>query len=295
MKENIEFKQVRSFEEILSGTLLFVKQNFKALLKTFFSLCGAFILCGMLSTIFMQLQMTDNVTRDIQSGAYDGMSVWGQMFGLRYLLVICFMILNYTAMYTSVLSFIAVYIAKGNLTPTLEEVWTYFKYYFFRVMWSGILVSIIWIVCTMFCLVPGIYVTPAFSIFYAIMILENADFGTAFGRCFNLVKQNWWVTFATLIVIGIITFVCMMIIYMPSYILMMVSAFSGGSFQVLKGYQMFSAISQYLAQVFIIIPLVATAFVYANLVERKESQGLLSRIEGFGSTPAPVSHPEEDY
>ncbi|SOD20220.1 hypothetical protein [Pedobacter xixiisoli] len=295
MKENIEFRQVRSFEEVLSGTLLFVKQNFKALLKTFFSLCGVFILGGMLSTIFMQLQMTDNMTASIQSGAYDGMSVWGQMLGLPYLLVILFLVLNYTAMYTSILSFVAVYIAKGNVTPTVEEVWTYFKYYFFRVLWSGLLVSIIWVVCTMFCLIPGIYVTPAFSIFYAIMILENADFGTAFGRAFALVKQNWWVTFATLLVIGIITGVCMMIVYMPSYILMMVSAFSGGGLQVLKGYQLFSAISQYLAQVFMIIPLVATAFIYFNLAERKESAGLMSRIEGFGNTPAPVSHPEEDY
>lgn len=295
MKENIEFKKVRSFEEVISATLLFIKQNIKALLKTFFSLCGIFILGGMLSTIFMQLQMTDNIEASVKSGAYDGLSVWGQVFGLRYLLVMIFLVLNYTAMYTSIFSFVAVYIAKGNVAPTLEEVWNYFKYYFFRVMWSGLLVSILWVVCTMFCLIPGIYVTPAFSIFYAIMILENADFGTAFGRSFTLVKQHWWITFASLLVIGIITVVCMMIVYMPSYILMMVSAFSGGGVQVLKGYQIFTSISQYVSQVFMIIPLVATAFIYANLVERKESQGLMSRIEGFGNVPAPVSHPEEDY
>ncbi|MNR22336.1 hypothetical protein D3C85_1392840 [compost metagenome] len=198
-------------------------------------------------------------------------------------------------MYASMLSFIALYIAKGNVAPTVEEVWSYFKYYFFRVMWSGLLVSIIWMLCTMFCLVPGIYVTPAFSIFYAIMVLENADFGTSFGRAFALVKQNWWVTFATLLVVWIITGVCMMIVYMPSYILMMITAFSGKGLQVLKGYQIFTSISQYVAQIFMIIPLVATAFIYFNLVERKESQGLMSRIEGFGNAQAPVSHPDEDY
>lgn len=289
MKEKVEFRQVREFEGIISGTLLFIKQNIKALLKTFFSLCGIFILGGMLSTIFMQMQLTDGI-----AGKY-GASAFSAIFGWRYLMVMLFMLLNYTAMYTAILSFIALYIAKGNVAPTLEEVWGYFKYYFFRVMWSGILLYILWGICAAFCLVPGIYVTPAFSIFFAIMIFENTNFSTAFNRAFTLVKENWWITFATLLVVGVITAVCMMIVYAPSYILMMVSAFSGGGLEVLKGYQIFVSISQYLAQVFMIIPLVAIAFIYYNLVERKESQGLMGRIDSFGSNQPATSHPDEEY
>lgn len=294
MKEKVEFRQVREFEGIISGTLLFIKQNIKPLLKTFFSLCGIFILAGMVSTIFMQMQMTD-VQANIQAGNYDGASVWSSMLGWRYLMVLIFSILNYTAMYTSILSFVALYIAKGNVAPTVEEVWSYFKYYFFRVMWSGILVYILWFICTVLCLIPGIYVTPAFSIFFAIMILENADFGTTFSRSFALVKENWWITFATLLVVGIITVIFMMVVYAPSYILMMVSAFSGGDTTVLKSYQIFTSISQHLSQVFMIIPLVAMALVYYNLAERKESQGLMGRIEEFGGATAPVTHPDEEY
>ncbi|RZL38123.1 MAG: hypothetical protein EOO96_03570 [Pedobacter sp.] len=294
MKEKVEFRQVREFDGIISGTLLFIKQNIKPLLKTFFSLCGIFILAGMVSAIFMQLQMTD-VQANIRSGNYNGVSVWSEMFGWRYLMVMVFTILNYTAMYTSILSYIALYIAKGNVAPTVEEVWSYFKYYFFRVMWSGILVYLLWIICTMLCLIPGIYVTPAFSIFFAVMILENADFGTTFSRSFALVKQNWWMTFATLLVVGIITVIFMTVVYAPSYILMMVSAFSGGETSILKGYQIFSSISQYLSQVFMIIPLVAIALLYYNLAERKESQGLMGRINEFGNATAPVNHPDEEY
>lgn len=294
MKEKVEFRQVREFEGIISGTLLFIKQNIKPLLKTFFSLCGIFILAGMVSTIFMQMQVTD-VQANIQAGNYDGASVWSSMLGWRYLMVLIFSILNYTAMYTSILSFVALYIAKGNVAPTVEEVWSYFKYYFFRVMWSGILVYILWFICTVLCLIPGIYVTPAFSIFFAIMILENADFGTTFSRSFALVKENWWITFATLLVVGIITVIFMMVVYAPSYILMMVSAFSGGDTTVLKSYQIFTSISQHLSQVFMIIPLVAMALVYYNLAERKESQGLMGRIEEFGGATAPVTHPDEEY
>lgn len=294
MKEHIEFRKVREFEGIISGTLLFIKQNIKPLLKAFFSLCGIFILGGLISNIFMQLHMTD-VRENVQAGNYDGFGVWSSMVSWRYLLVIVFSVLNYTAMYTTILSFIALYIAKGNVSPTVEEVWSYFKYYFFRVMWSCMLIYFLWIVSAMACLIPGVFVTPAFSIFFAIMILENADFGTAFGRAFALVKQNWWATFATLLVVGIITSIFMMVVYAPAYILMMISAFSGGDLEVLRAYQVFTSISQSLSQVFMIIPIVSMAFIYANLAERKESQGLLSRIEEFGSTTAPVSHPDEEY
>ncbi len=294
MKEHIEFRKIREFEGIISGTLLFIKQNIKPLLKTFFSLCGIFILGGLISNIFMQLHMT-NVRENIQAGNYDGFGVWSYMASWRYLLVIVFSVLNYTAIYTAVLSFIALYIAKGNVAPTVEEVWSYFKYYFFRVMWSCILIYVLWIISAMACLIPGVFVTPAFSIFFAIMILENADFGTAFGRAFALVKQNWWVTFATLLVVGIITSIFMTVVYAPAYILMMISSFSGGDLQILRGYQIFTSISQSLSQVFMIIPMVSMALIYANLAERKESQGLLSRIEAFGNETAPVSHPDEDY
>ena len=289
MKENIEFRQIRDFEGIISATLLFIKQNFKALLKTFFSLCGIFILGGILSSIFLQWHILDS------SKGYAGNSALASIFGWRYWVSILFSLLNYTAMGVSILSFVSLYVIKGNVAPTLEEVWSYFKYYFFRVFWSGMLIYVLWIFCTMLCLIPGIYVTPAFSIFFAVMVLENADFGTTFGRAFALVKQNWWLTFATLLVIGIITTVCMSIIYAPSYLLVMINTFSAADLKVLKGYHIFTSISLSISQVFAIVPLVAIAFIYFSLVERKESQGLMSRIEEFGNTQAPVSHPDEDY
>lgn len=290
MKDKVEFKQVRDFEGIISGTLLFIKQNIKALLKTFFLLCGFFIFGGMISNVFMELHILD-----VGQGSNYRTSIWSYMVGWRYLLVIVFSILNYTAMTTSVLSFVALYIAKGNVAPTVEEVWSYFKYYFFRVMLSVILIYIMWIICTVLCLVPGIYVTPAFSILLAVMVLENADFSSSFSRAFALVKQNWWITFATIFVVSIITVVFMMVIYAPALILTMVSAFTQGDIKILKSYQIVTAISQSLSQVFMIIPLVSMAFIYYNLAERKESQGLMGRIEGFGKSSAAITHPDEDY
>lgn len=295
MKQTLEFRKVRSFEDIISATLLFIKSNLKPLLKNFVYLCGFFMLGGMISSIFMQVQIT-SLSDDITNGNYRGdMSLWNTLFGWRYLLAIIFMLLNYTALFTSVLSFAVLYVKKGNVAPTIEEVWDYFKTYFFRMLWSGLLLSVLWGVCWLFCLIPGMYVTPAFSIIYVIMMVENVDFGTAFGRAFALVKQNWWITFATIFVIVFITGVAMTIVYAPAYILMMISMFTQGGQKLQLGYQVFISISQYLVQVFMIIPIVAMAFIYYNLVERKESVGLLERIDNFGNGDVPLQHPDEEY
>ena len=75
----------------------------------------------------------------------------------------------------------------------------------------------------------------------------------------------------------------------------MISVFTHKGVALEKGFQIFASSSQYLAQIFMIIPLVSSAFIYYNLVERKESLGLFERIENFGNLPSANLHPEEEY
>ncbi len=295
MNDKLEFRKIREFGEIISDSILFIKQNFKPLIKSFLYLSGIFIVAGLISSVFMQLQIAD-LQQGFKNGNYsENVSMWTTLFTWRYIFLIVFAILNYTAMYTSVLSFVALYIAKGNVPPSVDEVWEYFKYYFFRVLWGGIIISILWLICFVFCFLPGVYVTPALFLFYAIMILENADFGVAFSRAFYLVKNNWWTTFATIFVVVFITGICSLVVQAPSLIIKMVSVFTHKGHVVEKGFEIFLAASQYLAQIFMIIPLVSSAFIYHSLVERKESLGLLERIKNFGNTSSESLHTEEEY
>ncbi|MES2651570.1 MAG: hypothetical protein V4663_07515 [Bacteroidota bacterium] len=292
MKEKVEFKKIREFGDIIGDTFLFIKQNFGPLMKAFIYLTGVFIITGMISSIITQLQLV-SMTKGI-AGSYDTNTFerLGKL-ALNYVFVILFMMLTYTSMYVTILSYIALYIEKGKQAPTLAEVWNYFKYYFLRVLGSGILMTAFLLVSFMCCFLPGIYVFPAVSLFYVIMILENGSFSHSFSRSFKLLADEWWVTAAALLVIYIIFYACTMVIQLPAIIIMMVSAFTHEPGTINKSYVFISSISQYLSQVFMIIPIVCSALIYFNLVERKESSGLLSRIDSLGSSAEP-NHPDQE-
>jgi hypothetical protein len=295
MKDKVEFRKVREFGEIISDSFLFVKQNFKPLLKSFGCFCGVFIIAGLITSVFTQLQIS-GLQSDFDNGNYSAnVSTWNLLFTWRYIMLILFMILNYTAIYTTVLSYIALYIVKGNAAPNLEEVWSYFKFYFLRIMFGGILTSIIWTVCFVCCIIPGIYVAPAFFIIYSIMVLENTNWADAFSRSYQLPKNNWWVTIATILIVLIITITFTSVIQLPGYLVLMIAAFTHKGNEMMQWYQIIVYVLQYLSQVFFIIPIVASALIHFNLVERKESTGLLARIENFGHSADPQFHSEEEY
>ena len=224
MKDKVEFKKIREFGDIIGDTFLFIKQNFKPLMKAFIYLTGILLLAGMVSSIITQLQFTEVTTRNFSiareygGGPFQRFSSLGVGYFVRLLVVVVFMMLTYTSMYVSVLSYIALYIEKGNQAPTVTEVWGYYKYYFFRVLGSGLLMSIFFALCFICCILPGIYVFPAVTIFYVVMIMENGGFSHSFSRSFKLLTDEWWVTAAALLVIYIIFYACTMVVQLPALI-----------------------------------------------------------------------------
>jgi hypothetical protein len=298
MNDKIEFKKIREFGDIIGDTFVFIKQNFKPLMKAFIYLSGIFILAGMISSIITQLQLVSITKNGLGiASQYGGTGVIRRFaaLGLNYAVVIIFMILTYTSMYVSVLSYIALYIEKGNQAPTVTEVWGYYKYYFFRMLGSGLLMSIFLGLCFVCCILPGIYVFPAATLFYVIMIMENGDFSHSFSRSFKLLADEWWVTAAAILIIYIILYACTMVVQLPALIVTMASAFTRNPGEINKSYLFITSVSQYLSQVFMIIPIVCSTLIYFNLVERKESSGLLGRINDLGQDTDNHHSEQEHY
>lgn len=293
MQQPVEFKKVREFGEIIGDTFLFIKQNFKPLMKAYFYLCGFFILGGLLSTFANNLRLFGFLDSSTPRAGGSPMSILMMRFTFNYIVIFIFLVLGYASFFASILSYIALYIRKGNLAPTVQEVWSYFKFYFWRVFGGGFLITVFWGICTLLCLIPGIWVTPAVSIFFSIMVMENAGIGYAFNRCFKLVTNEWWITFATLVVVYVIYTGAVYFVQIPTFIMIFMKDFT--HFQ--SGFTTVSAIvmalSQYIGQIFMIIPIVACTLIYFNLVERKESAGLLERIEAFGQKTVDNEMPEE--
>jgi hypothetical protein len=293
MTEKLELRQIREFGAIVSDTFVFIRQNLKPLLKSFFTICGIFIVAGIISMVLYQLQAQQWQAPVGSEGIWQR-TLSGSVLTWEYFLLLVFSILSYVSMYVTVLSFVALYIQKGNNAPNVDEVWAYFKFYFFRLLGSSIVMSIFLIVCFVCCILPGIYVFPAVTLFYPIMVLENGSFSHSFERSFKLLKEEWWITAAVLVIIYIIFYMASFIVQVPALILQMIATFMHAESPVRSVYAIASACLTYLAQVFMLIPIISSCLIYFNLVERKESTGLLGRINAMGNNNAQENiHPEE--
>jgi hypothetical protein len=294
MKENIEFRQIRDFGTIISDTFLFIKQNFAPLAKTFFTICGLFIVAGIVSMALQKLR-ANNISTNYGGENIFYATMRASILTWEYALLMVVSIINYVSMYVAILSYVAVYIRKGNMVPSTEEVWEQFKVYFFRMLGSSLVLAIFMMLCFLACIIPGIYIFPAMTLFYPIMILEDGSFSHSFSRAFKLLKDEWWVTAAVIFVVYIICYMMTFVIQIPAAIITFAAAISHGEKILSTGYTIVVAIFTYIAQIMMIIPIISSAFIYFNLVERKENSGLLNRINTLGQQPTDHNSHLEEY
>ncbi|MDY0903858.1 hypothetical protein [Pedobacter sp. CFBP9032] len=291
MTETVEFKKRRDFGQVINDTFTFIRQNIKPLIKTYFTFCGLFVLASMATLLLQQFKMV-NVINTV--GGMRHTSGIG-LYGVEYFLSLIFSFASYSSMTVAVLSYIAIYVQKGNQTPTLDEVWGFFKYYFFRVFGSSFLLMLLLIIGFMFCLVPGFYLFPFIAMMFPIMVIENSSLSYSFSRSFSLIKENFWVTFGTLIIVWIIVYACTTLIVLPTSLFNMLSMFSSKNPQMSLTLSLITTVLQSLCQVFTIVPIITISLMYFNLVEEKESVGLMERISNFGNTEKPIDTRPEEY
>ena len=182
MQEKVELNKIRSFGEIIDDSMLFFKQNWKPLLKSYFYICGFFWAASLLVSIVNQINTFQRI--ELNESKYSG--TYFMAWGFEYL---TFIVITLT-----VLSFISAYKEKGNQAPDVSEVWGFVKYYFFRVFGTYLLLSVGIAISFFFFVFPAIYLIITFSLVMPIMVIENASLNYAFSRCFQLIKGNWWPT-----------------------------------------------------------------------------------------------------
>jgi hypothetical protein len=290
MSEKVEFKKLREFGEIINDTIRFCKGNFKPLVTVFVYFCGIFILAGIVASIFQQTGIQKALRNTDPRDSLGWLTAYASM---SYFFVIVIETVYYTAVNVCILSFIALYIEKGNVAPAVEEVWGYFKYYFLRVLGSGIVLSLLMIVSLMMCFIPGFYMFPAISLMTPIIIFENASLSYSFSKSFKLLKEHWWTTAATLLILWVITYATSAFVSLPATIMVMVSSLTGGLKGVSDGIIIFSSILQGICKFFMIIPIIGVSLCYFNLSERQDSGGLMDRIQKMGQNENPFQNKEE--
>ncbi|MFI5139851.1 MAG: hypothetical protein ACHQIM_18660 [Sphingobacteriales bacterium] len=278
MKQSIELRKLRDFGQIINDSFTFLKENFKPLFKSLFIICGFFIVIGIISTVFTYMNFSTVFKFDMNS--YDAQTQPMTYF-ISFFVMGLVAVLAQAFIHLVTLCYISVYLQKNNTTPTLAEVWGYFRFYFFRVLGSGILIFFLIAVGFVLCIIPGIYMMVVCYLIIPTIVIENSSFSYAFNKSFRLIKNNWWLVFGVVFIMSLIVGIASSIVSMPITLVTL-----GDKFLPLKGLKLpliiISSVLKNILLLAYVLPAIAVCLCYFNLAEEKDGTGLLDRIEKIG-------------
>ncbi len=289
MKSNyIEFKKQRELGEILSDTFAFFRNEFKPFFNTFFTIVGPFLVV-MIVSLIMYLYFAGN-TMNILAFDYDMDAASLATIAVVGLLYILSLIVVYTMSQSTVLHYIKSY-ANGKGTIDVATIRKEVYDSFWSFIGLGIMVGLSCFIGFMLCIIPGVYLYVPLSLAFCILVYNRMNASDAYSYSFTLVKEEWWMTFATIFVIGIIVVVASYVFVVPTAIYQWIKmgVFSGeidaeGMMDIFKDpiYILLNVISTLAQFLLNLISIIAGAFIYFNLNEKKNFTGTYERIDSLG-------------
>ncbi|SDM81759.1 hypothetical protein [Kriegella aquimaris] len=292
MKSNyIEFKRERELGEILSDTFAFLRDQFKPFIGVFFKIVGPYLLVMMISLGLYLYFIGNSFSMMVGTSSEIPNILLMIPIGLLYM---ASLVTVYVMSQSTVLHYIKSY-ANGKGEIDIETIKSGVYETFWRFIGLGFLVALSVGFGLMICLIPGIYLWVPLSLSFSIMVYNGMGASESFSYSFTLVRDYWWITFATLLVIVIIVAIASYAFAVPSMIYnwMKMGIFSGemDAESMMDVFQdpiyillnMIGTLAQFLLN---IISIVAGVFIYFNLNEKKNFTGTYERIQNLGETPS---------
>ena len=287
MSQPIEFRKQRELGDIITDTFRFLRQNFKPLFKDIFKITGPVFVILVFAIGYYSYLGMDFINNPFFN---DTSEVNIEMYIISVFILFSSLVAFYVLMYNTVLHYIKSYIENsGEVDHT--QVYRGVKNDFGKMLGLMLLVGIITIFGLVLCVLPGIYLWVPLSLAPAMMVFARTSVIDSISYVFDLVKDNWWMTFFTLFVITLLVYIIGLIFQFPLMIYFFIKAITmsqEGSIAnpadlvdwVYVFFNVLSSVFQYLLSV---IGVIASAFIYYHLDEKKNATGTYERISNLGS------------
>jgi hypothetical protein len=318
--EFIEFQKTRDFSNKMNVTIEFVKQNIKS-----FGRCVLYFIGPPALIVGLLMGSLIGNTRDFfvnltQGNALDAAD-WTNLI-LKLSLIAVGMTVTSVITTATVNGYALKYREKQSNDIAPEEVWEYIKSTFF--MYFGVMfgVIVVFVLGTVALMLPVIFLVEVngflgflggVAFFVGVMYLafanslviivrgfEQRGFFDCFKRSMFLTHGKWWSTFGLLMVFGLIVSITSSLVAIPwsvSNTMKDLHRLTGEDEGASTGLDWFGIISNTLSYLFQyllgVLPQIALIFQYFNLVEMKESKGLIEKMETMGATEQPQEHKED--
>ncbi|MUP47201.1 hypothetical protein E0K83_15785 [Gramella sp. BOM4] len=279
-QDYIKFKKRRELGEILSVTFKFIRENYKLASKILLKVVGPVFLVLVAAISYYSFATLASV--DGEGKGFSGILIPMLVLYLAYMLYV-------STVTGTVYHIIKSYNRhKGEIVEA--EVVEGMKADFGKLLLLTFVSWIIVIAGLMFFFIPGIYLAVPMSMVNAILVFERRSVGESISESFKLIKQNWWMTFASIICVAIIVYLIGLVFQLPGIFYMIFkTVLSATEHSASEGDNMFgtgfvvvnivTSIIQYI--VYSITP-VGFAFIYFDLNEKQNFTGTYETIENLG-------------
>ncbi|EPR74367.1 hypothetical protein ADIWIN_0709 [Winogradskyella psychrotolerans RS-3] len=291
-KPYIEFRKQRDFSSILTDTFGFIRNEFKPFIRTIFNIAGPAIVVFMLSLAAYNYVAGDllNFTR------FNEPSLNSPNVFVTILVVIIYFIsaiAAYILTASTVLFYIKSYIDHKGIVDAaeiksnvLKSFWSFFGLSFLK--------GVTLIIAIMLCFVPVLYAMVPMALVFSIYVFEpKRSTSDAFSQSFTLANADFWTAFGVIIILGIIYYILLMVVSIPSVIYALVSTgiFSGeidpanlNTFSADPVVIILNVLNTFFQFLLNIILMVAGAVIYFHLHEKVNFTGTYDRISEIGNT-----------
>jgi len=297
-EQKIELRKIRDFGQNINDSFVFLRQNLKPLLKSFFAICGVFMLGQAIFTGIYQSHSMGGLMQQLFSGragngAYRN-SPYSSIFSIEYLMMMVFMFLTFTSMKVVLGAYLKFYLEHDGQQPGIEDIWNIYKKYFFRVFIYNIPIGLLTLLGLVFCVAPGIYLWTVFVPFTFVLMIEDESLSNAFYRCFDIIKATFWPAFFVYLIAFIIYYISSGIIsVVVGLVVGLISYFTTKDIGTTVGIT--TSFLNIFSFTFYIIYYISAGLQYFTMTEQRDGTGILNRIDNIGTGSNNFDNIDEQY
>ena len=317
MQKKIEYRQRRDFGQVMSAAFLFIRHNFRYLLRHLLFIVGPFALVGTILVSLLWLSMA----RGINAGI-DVTGLFGSVFTTILVYFISFMT-SIVMMLGVVYEYIIMYPEAGIGEITTRQLWRgalrdFWRNLFILIGAYFVMICLAFGLLTIETIIGGILSSVFISLFSMgsigsfiggvllilvfvfttvvlatiffmvtfISMFERVNVFNAIGRFFNILGKKWWQTFALQFISILIAYSLFFLVYIPVIVFQLFQDFllqPSGRLLAFVSIFIFGILFVLVALFSFSINLIVTAFQYFTLVENKEFIGLSEALNHLGS------------
>lgn len=211
---DVNFNKKRDFSDVLNVTFGFLRQEFKPFYTTIITYTIVPLIAVAIISVFANVNSLSNTFQNIFENNPEAM----EPNLLAFFLLIVVSLIAQVMVMGMTYEYMILYKREGRGNFTGADVFNGFVKHFLGIVGFSFLAGIIVFFAFLFFLIPGIYISVVLSLLIIVKMNENAGFSTSWGRSFQLIKNNWWLTFGLLIVAYIILYMISIVFSIPAAI-----------------------------------------------------------------------------